>query len=180
VKKTIFKLLKNLVKRKTTWKDAEYFDEAWKNRIKQMAAFIPQNATVLDLGCGKEWLKEFLPYNCCYWGCDYVSRNYETIICDFNKYQFPNLQVDICFVSGCLEYVEDYSWFIQKITEVSNYCIISYCSIDYFPNLKERTQRHWVNHLRNEELIDIFLKFNFSIEAITLTQTNNLILVFKK
>jgi len=44
-----------------SWKEMEYFDPAWKQRIETMAALIPkQSQSVLDLGCGKMWLKDYL------------------------------------------------------------------------------------------------------------------------
>ena len=42
-----------------SWKDFEYFDIKWKKRIQLMAALIDKETTILDLGCGKMWLRVF-------------------------------------------------------------------------------------------------------------------------
>ena len=64
------------------WKDIEYFDENWKERIRLMSQFIPQGVTVLDLGSGREWLKEVVGENF-YTGVDYTRRSSTTIVCEF-------------------------------------------------------------------------------------------------
>jgi hypothetical protein len=180
-KKIIDFILNKFFRKGGSWKTREYFDEVWKLRIKQMAENIPVGSSVMDLGCGKEWLKEFLPSQCTYNGSDYTPRSPSTIVCDFNKFEFPSLQVDVTFVSGCLEYVINYEWFINQISvSTANRCILSYCAIEYFPDTKKRVERNWVNNLTGIEIIELFQKNNFVLLNQTLTETNNLILIFER
>jgi hypothetical protein len=160
------------------WEDIEYFDDSWRQRISQMADFIPANATVMDLGCGREWLREIVgPEN--YTGVDYRRRGEGTVICDFNKGQFPDLRRDVAFVSGCLEYVTDHRWFIAQICEKVDMCIISYCPIETHRDLVARRRVGWVNDLTIDEIKREFgeHRFNLSTETVTL---RNAILVFKR
>jgi hypothetical protein len=142
-----------------SWKDIEYFDEEWKCRISTMARFIKKEKSIIDFGCGKQWLKEFLPITCThYFPVDYKQRSDDTIVCDFNKKEFPDFKADLGFVSGCLEYVEDYAWFIRKISTCCCSVIISYCSTGKFPEIRVRRELAWVNDLSKNELIDQFKK----------------------
>lgn len=163
-----------------TWQDIEYFNESWKNRIKQMTQYISPNSIVLDLGCGQMWTNEFLPINCKYIAVDYIKRDEKSIVCDFNQHQFTDINADIAFVSGCFEYVVDYNWFVNKIATYCNACVISYCTLEAFPNLQERKGLTWVNHLTKAEFINLFLNANFTLEKEDTTQTNNTIFIFKK
>jgi len=141
--------------RVNNWKNLEYFDENWKIRIHEMASLIEDERVILDLGCGKMWLRDELPKDKIYIGCDYKKRSEDTIVCDFNKGQFPQLSVDLCFASGVLEYIEDINWFIKNVKLSSQSMIISYCTTDLNPNLKTRKLNGWVNHLSSEELLEI-------------------------
>ena len=172
------KIIKKIFSKPQKWQDIEYFDARWKQRIALMAGFIAENKTVLDLGCGKMWLQEFLPKNCTYLPVDYVARTENTIVCDFNRHEFPVQKADIAFVSGCLEYVVDAKWFIQKITNQVDSCIISYCTTDFFPNIAEREERTWVNHFSEKEVIALFEENGFGMKNKIMTDTNNQIFVF--
>lgn len=168
------------VEKEVKWKEIEYFDEVWKNRIEMMAKYIKPDFSVLDLGCGKMWLKNFLAPTNTYFGSDYLSRSEDTIVCDFNKYEFPDKNVDCIFISGCMEYVNDVNWFVQSVESHSNYVVLSYCLMEHFPNLEVRKQNAWVNHLTNSDVIELFKKNNFELLEETITKTNNSIFFFKK
>jgi hypothetical protein len=161
------------------WKDIEYFDVAWKDRIGLMAGFIPQGAAVLDLGCGKEWLRELVPDER-YQGVDYTPRGPTTIVCDFNCHEFPPLRKDVCFVSGCLEYIEDPAWFIGRIAATCERCIVSYCLLDTHPDIKARCGVGWVNHLNLAAIRCEFERQGFMLAHQTSTPTRNAVLVFDR
>lgn len=160
------------------WKDIEYFDQTWKNRIRQMAVFVPPNCSVLDLGCGEMWLREFLT-NCVYIPVDYQARGPETIVCDFNHGEFPDKHADVSFVSGCLEYIEDPPWFIGQIAAHSHACVISYCSIEHFDDPAERAALAWKNSFDAKELISLFRAVDMRVAAQTfLPETKNTVFRF--
>jgi hypothetical protein len=161
------------------WTDIEYFDESWRQRVNQMAGFIPANATVMDLGCGKGWLSEIVGSEN-YTGVDYRPRRENTIVYDFNKRQFPDLRSDVAFVSGCLEYVTDYRWFVAQICEKMKLCILSYCPLETHRDLVARRRVGWVNDLTIDEIKREFGKHRFNLSAETVTPTQNVILVFKR
>jgi SAM-dependent methyltransferase len=163
---------------KPTWKQIEYFNPEWKNRIRVMSQYIRRNDSVLDLGCGQMWLKEFLLPSNQYTGVDYQQRDSETIVCDFNRCEFPNVSADVFFVSGCLEYIHDFESFIENIANSCRRCIISYCCMDEFSDIQMRRQRAWVNDLTREQLLEMFFSKGMRLTCEDKTLTNNAIFIF--
>ena len=145
----------------------------------KMASWIEDEKSILDLGCGPMWLKEYLKKSSTYYGCDYKNRGNKTIICDFNKKEFPDIKTDLCFVSGCLEYIEDLDWFIKRISETSKTAIISYCPLDNNPFKFMRKKAAWVNHYSSYDIIKLFIEEGFKLHKID-TVTKNIIFKFVK
>jgi len=161
------------------WKDIEYFDDSMRQRVEQMAAYIPANATVMDLGCGERTLSRMIG-SATYVGVDYRSRGENTVVCDFNKRQFPDLRCDVAFVSGCLEYVTDHRWFIGQICDKVAMCVLSYCTLESFPDRLNRRRLGWVNDLTSHHIKQEFAKNRFHLSAEDITPTQNAIFVFQR
>ncbi len=169
---------RNIV-RQSKWEDFEYFDTAWKKRIFVMSMLIKDNETsILDLGCGKMWLKEYIPNKTQYYGCDRIKRDANTIVCDFNKKEFPVVKVDVCFCSGCLEYVDDVDWFFDKISNSSTSFILSYCTTDVYPSIRKRKSMGWVNHLSSSKLKKKIQSHGLVLSMISNEIPGNLIMRF--
>lgn len=162
------------------WKDIEYFDESWKIRIRSMSELIENEKKIMDLGCGKMWLKDYLSDDATYYGCDYVERDDTTIVCDFNKLQFPVNCVDLIFVSGCLEYIENVEWFIGMVSKHCSSLIISYCTVELNPDIKSRKALGWKNHLALHELLGILLANGFALFRIISNIDGNVVLKLRK
>lgn len=180
-------LLKKIINRgrkalglKPVWQQIEYFNPDWKIRIKKMAVHIRNGESVIDLGCGQMWLKEFLPSSNRYTGVDYKNRGEDTVVTDFNKGDFPNAKADVFFVSGCMEYVYDHCAFIEKIAKSGRRCVISYCCVEDYPEIERRRERAWVNDLTREEVIACFKKNKMFLTVEDKTESNNSIFVFEK
>lgn len=137
------------------WAEVEHFDQAWRARISEIATLIPPGASVLDLGCGKMWLKDYFSGEQ-YYPVDYTQRSTDTIVCDFNKREFPSIRADVAVVSGCLEYLKEYEWFISEIATHVERCVISYNSVEQYPDRTKRRAMAWVNDLTHAELIRLF------------------------
>lgn len=165
--------------RQPTWKKIEYFDDAWKSRIRLMAGLIEEEKIVLDIGCGKMWLREYLSPSSTYLGCDYVARDKDTIVCDLNAREFPGVSADVCFVSGCFEYVEDPGWFVERLAACAPSLIVSYCTRELSPNLRTRKSLGWVNHLRKSELIALVESKGFAVAREGGEVDGNVILKFR-
>jgi hypothetical protein len=164
-----------------SWKEIEYFDEAWKERIQLMAGYIPPGTnSLMDIGCGRMWLREYLPASCKYYGIDYVNRGPGSVVFDLNQHEFPGFSCDVAFVSGCLEYIDDCEWLINNISGHNDKCIISYCTKDVFADPAERRRLFWKNDLTEQQLIALFEKNRMNLDAKDRTNTGNSIYVFRK
>ena len=153
------------------WENNEYFDDFFTVRIKHMTNYISEESrSVLDLGCGTRELEKFLtgtgndkePIE--YWGADYADRGDGTIICDFNKGEFPDKEADTVFCSGCLEYMEDVDGFLRKMCRSGRKeIVLSYCPLEYKNDILQRRQLGWKNHLTISSLVRKMKIFGYSL-----------------
>lgn len=151
--------------RPQAWENIEYFDEAWKDRIAALASLITEDEKiVLDLGCGPRWLRSMLSADKTYIGADYRDRGPGTFVCNFNQRQFPDVRADVCFVSGCLEYIEDVDWFLRRAFASAPALVLSYCTIDVYPGIRRRRNIAWVNHLTAEQLMQMACNCGYRLQ----------------
>lgn len=147
-----------------TWKQNEYFEESWRERIKKMASYIEQDDVVADLGCGKQWLRDYLPSSADYVPIDYMERSKDTLVCDFNDHEFPNMFVDVSVISGVLEYINDTHWFARHvINHTEKRIILSYCSTEKVPSLSQRKKNMWVNNYSNKDIHKLLSQSEFDL-----------------
>lgn len=143
--------------KQTEWKSIEYFDAEWEKRISQMSKYIPNDAGyVFDMGCGEGRLRKYISHNIHYIGVDYIKRDRNTVVCDFNKHEFPDVVQSVnenkrsgqgaFFMSGCLEYIEDVDWVFSKMCRGET-IILSYNVLEHNPSLEGRMKLAWKNHL---------------------------------
>jgi hypothetical protein len=165
--------------RPRSWQSVERFDPAWRERIERMACFIGENArSVVDVGCGPMWLRDFLPTGTAYFGVDYVDRGAGTIVADLNRDGVPAIDADVWFVSGCLEYIREPDRFVADMSRHARKCVLSYCGTEAFPSLPERRKRGWVNDLQLPQVVDLFARNGMRQLHRETLPSNNSILVF--
>ena len=155
-------------KKKVTWENIEYFDNNWNSRTERLSHFIGiQAEKVADIGCGQQHLKSLLGSHIQYIPIDYRLRSPETIVVDFNSdYEVDkSIFEDVVFMSGFLEYVEDVDGFLKNL-KYSRQIVLSYCTVENFPNLNSRKSLAWNNHLSVFDLIERFLSLGFKLSDI--------------
>lgn len=175
------RLMKFLFRESTpSWQDVERYDPAWKIRIERMASHVdPDDASIVDVGCGPMWLREYIPAEMKYIGIDYVARDAGTLVCDLNKDKIPNVLADVWFVSGCLEYLTDPSSFIKVVSDNAKKCILSYCDLRNFPSREEREKRGWKNHLASDDILSLFSRHGMVEVESEFSPSGDSIFVFK-
>lgn len=104
----------------------EWKHPAWEHRAKLVASMIPENASVLDLGCGGMLLEQFLHKPKIYLPCDLRPRDDRTIVCDFDKLQYPEVSnIDYLTCLGVLNYLEHQKELLQFIcSQKANFYIV--------------------------------------------------------
>ncbi len=161
-----------------TWKKEFKYTQSMENRIKQMLNLIDFNYnSVMDLGCGKQTLKKYIKDDTKYYPINQYNQVEGTIIKDFNKGEFLNQKVNICFASGILEYIYDIDQFIENISKNCDYFLGSYIFKEDMP---ERNPI-WVNNFSKEELYKIIEKYGFElVKDCVCEDKHNSIYLFKK
>jgi hypothetical protein len=136
------------------WSNAANLHDTWARRSVLAARFVPQGATLLDLGCGKMAVEKYLPPGCRYVPVDVVARDARTVVCDFNKKEYPPLDgVTHISVLGVLEYVHDPQAFWRWLAKSGKPLIVSYiAAVPSFPPNRRRAMG-WVNDLTREQFL---------------------------
>ena len=161
------------------WASSEEFDEVWKHRIAAMASYIPADCSVADFGCGMMWLESRLPEGCKYHPFDCVRRDSRTVVLDLNRDPLPTLDMDVAFLSGVLEYVQDVEAFTLQLSAAGfRKIILSYCTLEKFSDLEGRKDLNWVSHVSLFNMLGFFL-VNYDLVHID-DVNQNTILVFDR
>lgn len=168
-----------------TWDEREHLVDfslgSWDFRIETMAEMIGDDCkTIMDLGCGSMSLKRYLPNGINYIPVDHIARNEETIVCDFNRKEFPNKRADYIVASGIMEFVKDLDWFVESICNKCNCAIVSYNSINSFSNVALRHKYSWVNNYTTAQIVMKFNKNGFVLEDDRICNSEDVLLKFCK
>jgi hypothetical protein len=134
----------------------------------------------MDLGSGKEWLRELLPPGCTYIAVDYKDRGTGNLVHDFNEKDFPPITSDYAFISGCLEYMEDPAWFVAQVCKAAQNVIISYNTTELVGSIAHRKELAWKNHFSEKEITGLFSAGGMVLAETDRTVHKNTIFVFRK
>ena len=151
----------------------------WDNRYKELLTFLDVGChSIMDCGAGNMSLKRMLNTDIKYVPVDNVPRYKETIVCDFNQGEFPDICVDVAFASGILEYITLPEKFIKNLCEHSKKVILSYCSLHMRPNISYRLSLGWKNHFTEGEIVKMFYQKGFILEDELYVDSGGLYLSF--
>ncbi|POZ52099.1 class I SAM-dependent methyltransferase [Methylovulum psychrotolerans] len=131
---------------------------SWDARNKKISSFIPSGSSVIDIGCGAQTLKAYLSEGCSYQPCDIFKSTPDVIVCDFNAGQLVSTDRRYSHVicSGVLEYIRDPKRFINNVSSLGDYIIISYNLFLPSQSKRHRMVKNWVNHFTQAELDALF------------------------
>lgn len=148
------------------WSNQASLLSSWDSRAEFAAQFIAAGSTVLDLGCGKMALEQFLPEGCRYIPADLVSRDVRTVICDLNAGDYPEAaaaSAQVITLLGVIEYVVDLRTALQWLLARGCPVIITYHPADATAGM-DRLELGWLNHLTLREWRRLLENVGFQIE----------------
>lgn len=156
----------------TTWIELENNNLAgWKLMHKRCEmisewGWIPKDVkTVVDYGAGQKFIKEYLPVSAAYYPVDYIDRGDHTIICDFNKSEFPNIHSEVSVCNGVLMYIEPADRLVSHICEHTKHAIIfSYITLEGFSDINARRRTGMCNEFTEQQIVDMFFSYNFELK----------------
>ncbi len=125
-----------------------------------MYEFVSDEATtIMDLGCGMQALRNMLSRHQVYIPVDCIARSDDTIVCDFNKGEFPQQNGDVCLISGCLEYIHNWKCFLNAVARSCTQICLSYATAE----LTRNRNMLWVNSIPEIELIRFVVDCGFEL-----------------
>lgn len=138
---------------------------SWDQRNEIIAAMIPANSSVVDLGCGARTLARYLKPGCIYQPFDVAPIDPAVAYCDFNNGIFPSLPIPADYVvcSGVLEYLWHPGEFLKKAAAMGRHVYLSYNPREPHESRRSRLGRKWVNHLSETDLERIFSEANLTV-----------------
>ncbi|MDR2572123.1 MAG: polysaccharide pyruvyl transferase family protein [Oscillospiraceae bacterium] len=140
----------------------------YKQRIVILSRFISQkDKSVIDLGAGDMYLKSLLPEGVSYFPVDNTKHSENTILCDFNSKNFPDINADVAFISNTLEFIEHPEWLLYEASKHVSKIILSYNTVQNNSvdiNNESRCENAWINDLTNEEIIECLHKNGFILD----------------
>lgn len=134
-------------------------------RVQMFSKWIDEDIkSIADYGAGKMFLKEYLTHSTKYYPIDYIRRTDETIMCDLNLGNFPNIQTDATICSGVLEFITTSESLLKHVCANTNKIIImSYLTVDKFSSIDGRRTSAYISDLTHNQIIDIMLEGGFSL-----------------
>jgi len=145
------------------WANYGELSSSWDSRTIQIAKHIRPNSHVLEFGAGNEVLRHFLPESCTYLPSDIVRRSANTLICDLNKDDLPDLNyVDVVVFSGVLEYVNNVPRIILALSRQIPVILASYAVLEL--NASHRLRHGWVNSFTTKKFLRLFEDCSYQCE----------------
>lgn len=123
-----------------------------------VSKMIPEKCTtVIDLGAASGMLENYLNKNVTFIPVDYMKIRDDEVICNFNKYEFPDIDEDkknCCIVMcGIIQYVKDWKWLLRKSGESADTIIISHNDIVRVNRDFRREKLTWNNAVFNHQIV---------------------------
>lgn len=129
-----------------------------RTKYKIVSKLIPKECIMIaDLGAASGMLEQYLNKNVTYLPVDYMKIRDDQIVCDLNKYEYPNICEDkekCCIVlCGIIQCVKDWKWLLKRSTEAADNVIISHNDIVRINRDFRREHLTWKNAVFNHQII---------------------------
>jgi hypothetical protein len=149
---------------KRRWATVSQEIPPWDDRNCLIATFIPDGSSVVDLGCGAQTMRRHLKPGCTYQPCDVIQSSPDVIHCNFNSGVYPVLPMkyDYVICSGVFEYMREPARFVSEIRQYGRKIIFTFNPSNPKHTVVERLTRGWVNHMREDQLQQLFTENNLA------------------
>lgn len=145
----------------------------WEYRQKELAKRIPEGATVLDVGGGKQVLREFLRSPKEYVSIDCQDVAEGTIVADLNKEGFPSGHeklkgkvFDVVVCQGVLEYIDDIEHLLTMLSLFGRSLVVTYYE-------REEKLPLWRNNHKFEYVEDKIRKAGWNFDEVVALKENS-------
>lgn len=152
---------------------------SWNARNDVIGKFVPENASVLDIGSGNQSVRQCIPDSCSYQPVDCVDGN-NVIIIDFNKENVADRLLeeyhDIAICSGVLEYITDTESFFKFVTNNASSAIFTYVFEDNRV-ANDSKLNGWCAGVRKADMYQLFSHLGISVVHTTNYKRHSIMLL---
>lgn len=135
--------------------------------------------TVADYGSGHKFIKAYLSSSVKYYPIDYIDRGDSTIICDFNKKEFPDICTEFSICTGVLMYIEPAEELIAHICKHTTRTVLfSYVAIEKFSNIQARRCLSYHNDYTEPQIVNMFSTYQFELNDKKYERAGNITMTF--
>jgi predicted O-methyltransferase YrrM len=151
----------------TRWQNINSLQDEWVKRIRALRDMLPSDTkSLVDFGCGKKVLKQFLSPDILYIGIDSHRKFGADRELDLNsKFTTEDLpKADVAFFSGVLEYIANLPYVLEKISYNFSTIVFSYHTFTQKSSSRgSRRNLGWVNDFTLSELASCLESNDFTI-----------------
>jgi len=135
------------------WRQVGNYRDAWGESAAIAARFVRPHTRVLDVGCGRMLLRNYLPPDCHYVPADLIGWSPEVTVVDLDRGEFPRGNFDYIVALGVLEYTLNPARILRQARANGFHLIVSFCHPEPNADLAWRRKRRWINDFPAEELL---------------------------
>lgn len=153
------------------WGDPKNYQASWAQRAEAAARFVPDNASVLEIGVGLGAFRACVRERCRYVGADLVPLDPETLPVDLERDPLPAGTFDYIVMLGVLEYIRFPEQALAKASAAARTSVLSYCHVnanfagaEMADVILTRRARGWLNDLSREDLLRITKRIGWRLQ----------------
>lgn len=142
-------------------------NEDWNERADLVKNWLAEAESVLDVGCGVQYVEKLLAPNSKYLGIDIVERSSYTRVMNLNDEMIPADLLSTYHLSvflGVLEYLNAPLLHLAEACKHSRRIVFSYTPVDYVSAIEVRRCNDWVSDLSTKEINEFILLQDVDIE----------------
>ena len=149
------------------WHDPASYNASWETRLDTAMPMLADARWVADLGCGMQDLRKRLAPGTIYLPMDIKRWTDDTLLCDLNAKQLPDLYIslcDVCVILGVLEYVYEPEWLLARLAEHAESLVLSYNAADLAS--LDRAGHGWVNAFDTGDILGMVERTPYRVATV--------------
>lgn len=127
-------------------------------RVQYLARMLSCDITsVVDLGCGNMDMKKYIRSNIKYIPVDYFTHDQDTVVCDLDSKQYPDIEADAMVLGAILEHISNYEELVEWVcNHTKKEVVLAYTPIEYLSDINIRKTHGCKNHMSVDEMVNLF------------------------